>query len=293
MPAMSPRVSVIIPSYNQKHCILGALQSIHAQKCDFAFEVIVIDSTGDDTIETIKQRYPQTRAIALPTRAYPGTARNEGISMARGEIFAFTDTDCVVDPNWLQELVKGHEQGYAVVGGLVKNGTPRSILGTLDFLMEFSYMTTPHTTTEKDHFGTCNVSFLRSVVERYGLFADQVKGSDNMYFRHMHDDGQVFLWQPGAVIWHRNRTQFNKILRNQYDLGVGSAINRKQFDVKGKIFIRWPVLLLLLPFVRMITIGREWLGNSPMGFLKFFLLSPLVFVCLLYYTKGFYHGIRR
>ncbi len=293
MPPVEPKVSVIIASYKQKHCILDALQSIYAQACDFPFEVIVVDSSGDDTAEIVKKNYPRTKVIALAKRAFPGTARNEGIKIAKGEIFAFTDTDCIVDRNWLQQLVKSHEMGYAVVGGFVKNGTPYHIFGTLDYLLEFSDLITPHVTTGKDHFATCNVSFRRAVVEQYGFFADQVKGSDNLYFRQMYAKGEVLYWQPQAIVWHRNRTRFKKILHNQYDLGVGSALNRKKYAIRGKVFTRHPWLIPLIPFVRLLAIGARLLRNSPINFCKFVLLSPLVLVCLFAYTFGFYRGLRQ
>lgn len=287
-----PKVSVIIASYKQKHCILDLLQSLYEQECDFPFEVIVVDSSGDDTPEIVKQHYPQVKVIALSKRTFPGTARNEGMKIAAGEIFAFTDTDCIVDRHWLKELVNSHEMGYAVVGGFVKNGTPYNVLGTLDYLLEFSDLITPRATTTKDHFATCNVSFRREVVAHYGFFADQVKGSDNLYFRQMHAKGEVLYWQPRAVVWHRNRTRFKKILQNQYDLGVGSALNRKKYDIRGKIFTRHPWLIPLIPFVRLLAIGVRLLRNSPLNFFKFVLLSPLVLICLFYYTLGFYRGLK-
>jgi glycosyltransferase involved in cell wall biosynthesis len=288
-----PLVSVIIASYNQKHYIFDALASVFDQECDFAFEVIVADSSGDDTPALVQNRFPQTRVIALRERAYPGTARNAGLEIARGEYFAFTDTDCLVDRHWLQNLVAAHREGYPVVGGMVKNGTPWSLFGTLDYLMECSDLLTPYATTAKDHFGTGNVSFSRDIYQEYGPFANQVKGSDNMYFRKIHGSGQALYWEPKAVIWHRNRTKLKKILRNQYELGIGSAQNRRKNPVAGRIFVRYPVLIPLIPVVRIFTIGQRLLRYSPLNLLKYVVMLPLVLLCLIWYTAGFWHGFRR
>lgn len=287
-----PLVSVIIASYNQKHYIFDALASVFDQVCDFPFEVIVVDSTGDDTAALVQTRFPQIRVIALQERAYPGTARNAGLEIAKGEIFAFTDTDCLVDRHWLQNLVTAHHRGYPVVGGLVRNGTPYSVFGTLDYLLECSELMTPYTTTAKDHFGTGNVSFTRAIYNTFGPFANQVKGSDNMYFRKIHASGQLLYWEPKAIIWHRNRTQLRKILRNQYELGVGSAQNRKKNPVQGRIFIRYPFLIPLIPVVRLFTIGQRILRYSPVNFLKYLLILPLVLLGLSWYTAGFWRGYR-
>ncbi|HOZ23017.1 MAG TPA: hypothetical protein PLO28_14600, partial [bacterium] len=172
-------------------------------------------------------------------------------------------------------------------------GTPWYLFGTLDYLMECSDLLTPYATTAKDHFGTGNVSFSRDIYQEYGPFANQVKGSDNMYFRKIHGSGQVLYWEPKAVIWHRNRTKLKKILRNQYELGIGSAQNRRKNPVAGRIFVRYPVLIPLIPAVRIFTIGQRLLRYSPLNLLKYVVMLPLVLLCLIWYTAGFWHGFRQ
>ena len=45
-------------------------------------------------------------------------ARNVGIDAASGEYVVFTDSDCVVDPDWLTYLVyKFVQGGFVAVGG--------------------------------------------------------------------------------------------------------------------------------------------------------------------------------
>ena len=284
--------TVIIPSYNQKHVIIDALESVLRQKVNFEYEIIVVESTGDDTADLVRRRYPSVKVIELEQRAFPGAARNEAIRVARGRYLAFTDTDCIVDENWLQRLVDSHERGYKVIGGMVRNGTPKSIAGTVDYLLEFSDLIKPYETTNNTHFGTCNLSVEKSVFEAHGMFIDQVKGSDSLYCRRVKENGEELFHQPNAVIWHRNRTDWKKILKNQYELGYGAAINRHKYNLKGKVFVKYPVLIPLLPFVRILAIGRRLLRNSFKDFMKFILLLPFIFYGLLRYTMGFIKGRR-
>lgn len=285
-----PDASIIIPSFNQKHTIFDALDSIFRQKTSFRYEVLVVESTGDDTAELIRQKYPQVRVLEKKERAFPGTARNVAIEQAKGRILAFTDTDCIVREDWLHTLIETHEQGHSVVGGMVKNGTPSSIVGTLDYCLEFSDLITPHPTTEKTHFGTCNVSFDADIFKNHGLFADQVKGSDSIYTRKLVKDGEQLYHQPKAIIWHRNRTSLKKVFKNQYELGYGAAINRHKYDLKGKVFVQYPVLIPLLPFVKWAAISLRLLKSNFGYFVKFLLLSPLALAVLTRYAIGFYRG---
>ncbi|MBN1464862.1 glycosyltransferase [candidate division KSB1 bacterium] len=285
-------VTVILPSYNQKHVIFDALDSVLRQKTNFPYEVIVVESSGDDTAELIRQRYSSVKVIELSERAFPGTARNHAIRVARGEYLAFTDTDCIVKDDWLQELVNSHRRGYRVVGGRVLNGTPRSIAGTIDYLLEFSEFIKSKETTDNTHFGTCNLSFAKTVFDEYGLFIDQVKGSDSLYCRRVKEKGTELFYQPKAVIWHRNRTSLRKIIKNQRELGYGAAINRHKYKLKGVVFVKYPLLLPLLPLVRILAIGRRLYKSSAADFIKFILLLPMIFYILLRYTGGFIEGRR-
>ncbi len=282
--------SVIIPSYNQKHVIFDALESVLRQKTDFTYEIIVVESTGDDTAELIRQRYPSIKVIELSERAYPGTSRNHAIRAAQGRYLAFTDTDCLVHERWLQKLVDSHRRGYKVVGGMVKNGTPKSINGTIDYLLEFSDLIKPYESTNNTHFGTCNLSIEKDVFNEYGLFIDQVKGSDSLYCRRVKEKGVELFHQPEAVIWHRNRTDLKKIIRNQRELGYGAAINRYKYKLKGLVFVKYPILIPLLPFARIAAIGNRLLRNNKSDFFKFILLLPTIYYILLRYTGGFIQG---
>ncbi len=284
--------SVIIPSYNQKHVIFDALESVMRQKTDFDYEIIVVESTGDDTAELIRQRYQSITVIELRERAYPGTSRNHAIRAANGQYLAFTDTDCIVDEHWLQRLVDSHRRGYKVVGGIVRNGTPKNVNGTVDYLLEFSDLIKPYESTNNTHFGTCNLSFEKSVFDDYGLFIDQVKGSDSLYCRQVKEQGVDLFYQPEAIIWHRNRTDFKKIIRNQRELGYGAAINRHKYKLKGAVFVKYPILIPLLPFARMAAIGNRLFKFSKKDFFKFLLLLPPIYYILLRYTGGFIKGRR-
>ena len=71
-------------------------------------------------------------------------ARNLGIDHCGGEIIAFTDDDCIVDRDWVKELVKVYEkEDAAVVGGISYRGNTRDILRYPRFNGRVNYTTTP------------------------------------------------------------------------------------------------------------------------------------------------------
>ena len=98
-------VSVIIPSFNSKHTIKKCLDALKIQKCQHNFEIIVVDSSSDNTSRIIRQEFPEVSLYSFSERKYPGDARNLGVLKATGQIFAFTDSDCIVDQGWIEKII--------------------------------------------------------------------------------------------------------------------------------------------------------------------------------------------
>ena len=88
-----PKISIVIPSYNQAGFLLGALDSLASQNYP-NLEVIVIDGASTDgTVELLKQRTDVvSRWISEPDEGQTN-AMNKGYGMAAGEIFGGLNCD--------------------------------------------------------------------------------------------------------------------------------------------------------------------------------------------------------
>ncbi len=96
---MSCDVSVITPTYNSSGTLKRALDSIYGQSL-LPREIIVVDDGSDDWDQSrlIATSYPgciAIRFIHMDKNQGPSTARNIGISAARGRYLAFLDSDDV------------------------------------------------------------------------------------------------------------------------------------------------------------------------------------------------------
>lgn len=100
----APRVSVVIPAYNQAHFLDDAIQSALAQTYR-DFEIVVVNDGSTDDTETVAQRYQdQIRYLYQQNQGLAG-ARNTGILAARGEYVALLDSDDIWDPAFLAEMM--------------------------------------------------------------------------------------------------------------------------------------------------------------------------------------------
>lgn len=104
--AAAPRVSIIIPAFNQSALTFNCLLSIAAHTSDVAFEVLVVDDASTDDTRDVLALVQGVRVIRLESNTGFVQACNAGASAARGELLMFLNNDTIVTPGWLSALVR-------------------------------------------------------------------------------------------------------------------------------------------------------------------------------------------
>ena len=85
-------VSVVIPAYQSDHTIEETLDSITAQKGDFRYEVITVNSSNDSTPFIVREKFPTVKLVQLQTRTPSGAARNIGADQAGGRFLVYNSS---------------------------------------------------------------------------------------------------------------------------------------------------------------------------------------------------------
>ena len=101
-------VSVIIPAWNAAATLDATLRSVRAQT-HRALEVIVVnDGSTDATADIVVAHASQDSRIRLESIANSGVAaaRNRGMALASGELFAFLDADDLWAPEKLRKQLE-------------------------------------------------------------------------------------------------------------------------------------------------------------------------------------------
>ena len=102
------RISVVIPSYNRKHTLDRALQSVLDQTSRVDEVILVDDGSTDGSSEMVRQQFPEVIVVKQPNLGV-SAARNRGIAKARCEWIALLDSDDSWLPQKIDQIRKAHK----------------------------------------------------------------------------------------------------------------------------------------------------------------------------------------
>ena len=202
----TPNVSVCVSSRNRAHLLPRLVSALEAQTLDpYSFEVIIVDDgSTDDTVQMLNELQKST-PLNLVTLGGTGSGaaagRNLAWRAASAPIVAFTDDDCMPNPDWL-------EVGLEVMnrpGRRVAAGTVRPIKGEEHKLGQFSYIPIVNA-SNAFWFATANAFFRRADLELVGGFDERLaKGEDTDLAWRVIDHGAEPIFIPDAVVGHEVR----------------------------------------------------------------------------------------
>ncbi len=112
---MAKVITVIVPAYNEQDLIAGCLDSLLNQTIDREnYEVIVVDNNSTD--QTARIALSKGVRVEKELRKGYVHAIRRGIEASHTELIAFTDADCRVPANWLEQIVEHFMASTSVVG---------------------------------------------------------------------------------------------------------------------------------------------------------------------------------
>ena len=106
MSSLNPKVSVIVPTFNQGHFLREAINSVLAQTL-LEWELIIVDNFSIDSTSEIVLSFADSRIRYKRFRNHGviGRSRNFGVSLARAPFIAFLDSDDTWAPEKLESCI--------------------------------------------------------------------------------------------------------------------------------------------------------------------------------------------
>ena len=229
-----PTISVVIASNREPARIVRCLEGLVAQTLDGGVEAVVVDDGApvalDEAVEAFAPRL-RVRALRGPGRG-PAAARNTGVAAATGRFVAFTDDDCVAEPDWLRLLVAALvERPDAIAGGTVRNLLEADRYAqTTQRLFDFLYASYGHGTTRR-FFGSGNMALGREAFLAAGGFDESFPlpgGEDRELCERWQEEGRELVLVPDAVVVHAHPLTLATFVRQHRNYGRGAYQLRRR-----------------------------------------------------------------
>ncbi|MHA2183519.1 MAG: glycosyltransferase family 2 protein, partial [Promethearchaeota archaeon] len=108
-----PKISVVIPTYNEERNIKQTLHAVCNQICDVPYEIIIADGQSTDKTVALAKQFAKVYISPKKGKAFQV---NYAIPKSSGKLIVFLDADTLIEPNFLKNIYKifdKHEDLFA------------------------------------------------------------------------------------------------------------------------------------------------------------------------------------
>jgi len=231
-------VSVVIPTYNRNEQLNKCLESFSKQTLPKnSFEVIVVNDgilnkkleINADLIDSVNLR------VYYKEHSGPASARNYGVKLAKGELIAFTDDDCIAKDNWIESIADKYEKDKnCVIGGRTLNSIKNNIYSeTSQIINDIVYN---HFNQDKDNasfVASNNFALSKELFHKLDGFDISYKTSsseDRDFCNRLINMGYKIKFETDAIVYHANELNFKSFFLQHFNYGRGAYL----FQTKQK-----------------------------------------------------------
>lgn len=254
-----PFVSVIVPTYHDWDRLGLCLQALLKQSyLRNSFEVIVVNNDLGDIPP--KLNLPPNFKLICEEKRGSYAARNAGIRVSKGEILAFTDSDCIPGEHWISHGVKALESGAFRIGGKIELFYQDAKLSAAEVyekafaFQQFAYV------QEYSSAATANMMTHRYVFDVVGMFNESMfSGGDFEWGLRSQNLGFDILYCPEVLVFHPARKTLSEIIKKKRRTYGGAFLFSKKNKIAKIIFS------ILIEIAPPFVVGKKLLKNRELS----------------------------
>jgi glycosyltransferase involved in cell wall biosynthesis len=295
-----PKVSVIIPTRNRRQLLRELIESLWRQTMEpNEFEIVITDNQSTDgTTEMIQELQATSRCRLvyqmMPDNRGPAHSRNTAVGLSQAEILAFTDSDCRVNPQWL-EVGTGafSDPNVAMVSGSVVHKPEQQV----------RYFARSHDPVLQEHpsYPTMNIFYRRSAFEALGGFDEKlcfrdfrdraVECADTDLAWRIKEQGRQNVFLPELRVYHEIESQDPWIwIVEPFKLFVVPALIRRHPGLR-RTLLRWRLFMTALNalfYLLLLSLPLAIIWRSPLPLL---VGVPFLYFAVRACRKRFGHSL--
>ena len=247
------KISLITTLYNEAENILNFLES-YREQTKYADEFIIVDGgSSDDTAEIIKKYADENIKLKIKViidktcskkyiSAPIAKGRNIAIENSKYDYIAVTDAGCVLDKNWLKEIVEPFEdENVSIVSGWYE----ANVINDFQKVYKEIYLPTIET-LNLDTFlpSSRSIAFTKECWQKVGGYPlSSMTAEDTKFDLLLKELDCVFKFNPRAIVYWNCPLNYREAIQKSEYYAKGDGTHRLFF---GSFLLRLPLLVFPL-----------------------------------------------
>jgi len=278
-------ISFIIPALNAERFIEGCLDSIISEMAEDD-EIILVDNGSTDNTLEMAGKYEKIRILKYPDRTI-AALRNYGVTMAKGNLLAFIDSDCLVCSGWRQAAMKvlANPGVHATGSHYDKTPSPSWI--------EKAWLPPRRTTDQKAHYIVSgNLILRREVFEAVSGFDESlITDEDTELGARINSNGYLMIDAPDVRVIHLGNPQTLKQFIGKekwHATSIWKTMSARTID--KPMVMTFLFIITGLLFLASLPLSALW-PYSPLVGLALWISSPALTAFYKTVSYGIYRHI--
>lgn len=270
-------LSVVIVCIQGSISIKQTLESLVNQNTRNHLELLVLFDDRFKELFGLECDFPGVRFIHLSGQNSYAELRSQGVKQSTGRIVAVTESHCVPQSNWAENIIKQHQNPYAAVGGSVEKLTPDTVLDWAIYFADYLRYMNPLREGSVSALTDLNVSYKRTALDKIASVW-QTEFHENTVHGELLKGGEILWISPNIVVQQKRNFSFRQAIQDRYTFGNILAKTRIEHATTSQRmkFILFSILIPFVQIARTITqvlSKRRWLGKYLIAFPYLVLLA--------------------
>ncbi len=247
---MRIKTSFITTVFNEEDSITNFLESIFNQSV-LPDEIIIVDAgSTDNTVEKISEfRIPHKKYIPniklIFKKGNRSVGRNEGIKKAVNEIILISDAGCILDKDWIKNIIKPFSDKKINVS----SGYYSPVAKTVFQKCLATYTSVMPDRIDADNFlpSSRSVAFRKTAWKRVGGYPEKLNTCEDLIFdKRLKDNGYKFKFVKDATVYWPQRKNLLQAIKQFFGYARGDGFARYFRQNTPFLFLRYIFAVYIL-----------------------------------------------
>ena len=229
MNGPEPALSVILSTWDGWGPVARTLDHLGEQTIAERIELVLVVLGGvvpEEQPPDSVGRLAGYQLVAAPESRSVAEANAAGVHRATAPIVVLGEDHAFPEPGWGEALVARHEEPWAVVGPVVRNANPDTVVSWADFVLSYAPFAVGQPGGDVGFAPGHNSSYKRAVLEREGDGLSGALAAEWVYHMRLREKGERVYLEPGAVLAHVNFSRLRPLLVIAFRGGRSHAATR-------------------------------------------------------------------